>query len=95
MLLLVLIYNGICLHWGLRIPPWKRLMIWLTEYDESRAIRDVKRGQASPSRNTYTFQTVFDSHFQFLRYVQCLKVCFFRFSLAHLNGRNPATQEII
>ena len=43
-------------------------MIWLTAYDESRAIRDVKRGQVSPSRNTCTFQTVFDSHFQFLRY---------------------------
>ena len=43
-------------------------MIWLTPYDESRAIRDVKRGQVSPSRNTYTFQTVFDSHFKFLRY---------------------------
>ena len=37
--------------------------IWLTAYDESRATRDVKRGQVSPSRNTYTFQTVFDSHF--------------------------------
>ena len=47
----------------LRIPPSKYHMIWLTAYDESRAIRDVKRGQVSPSRNTCTFQTVFDSHF--------------------------------
>ena len=47
----------------LRIPPSKKHMIWLTAYDESRAIRDVKRGEVSPSRNTGTFQTVFDSHF--------------------------------
>ena len=51
-------------------------MIWLAAYDESRAIRDVKRGQVSPSRNTLTFQTIFE--------IQCLKVCFFRLSLAHL-----------
>ena len=25
-------------------------MIWLTAYDESRAIRDVKRGKVSPSK---------------------------------------------
>ena len=47
----------------LRIPPSKNHMIWVTAYGESRAITDVKRGQVSPSRNTYTFQTVFDSHF--------------------------------
>ena len=47
----------------LRIPPSKKHMIWLTVYDERRAIRDVKRGEVSPSRNTGTFQTVFDSHF--------------------------------
>ena len=47
----------------LRIPPSKKHMICITAYDESRAIRDVKRGEVSPSRNTGTFQTVFDSHF--------------------------------
>ena len=47
----------------IRILPSKNHMIWLTGCDESRAIRDVKRGQVSPSRNTCTFQTVFDSHF--------------------------------
>ena len=36
----------------LRIPPAKNNMIWLTAYDESRAKRDVKRGDISPSRNT-------------------------------------------
>ena len=62
-------------------------MIWLTAYDESRAIRDVKRGEVSPSRNAGKFQTVFE--------MQCLKVCFFRFPLAHLNGRNSGTQGIV
>ena len=52
--------NNYCI---LRIPPSKKHMIWLIAYDESRAIRDVKRGEVSPSRNTGTFQTVFDSHF--------------------------------
>ena len=47
----------------LRIPPSKNHMIWLTAYDESRAIRNVERGQVSPLRNTCIFQTVFDSHF--------------------------------
>ena len=49
----------------LRIPPSKNHMIWLTAYDESRAIRDVKHGEVSPSRNTGKFQTVFDSHLSF------------------------------
>ena len=48
---------------GLRIPPSKKQMIWLTAYDESRAIRDVKRGKVSQSRSTGTFQTVFDCHY--------------------------------
>ena len=47
----------------LRIPPSKKHMICITAYDESRAIRDVKGGEVSPSRNTGTFQTVFDFHF--------------------------------
>ena len=48
---------------ALRIPPSKKHMICITAYDESRAIRDVKRGEVSPSRNTGTFETAFDSHF--------------------------------
>ena len=32
----------------LRIPPSKKHMVWLTAYDESRAIRNVKRGEVSP-----------------------------------------------
>ena len=48
---------------ALMIPPSNKHMIWLTAYDESRAIRDVKRGQVSPSGNTCTLQTVLDSHF--------------------------------
>ena len=48
---------------NLRIPPSTKHMICITAYDESRAIRDVKSGDVSPSRNTGTIQTVFDSHF--------------------------------
>ena len=40
---------------------FEKHMIWLTAYDESRAIRNVKLGQESLS-------TVLDSHFWFLRY---------------------------
>ena len=40
----------------------KKDLAWLT-YDKSRTIRDVKRGQVYPSRNTCTFHTVLESHF--------------------------------
>ena len=56
-------FLGLILHHLLRIPPSKKHMICITAYDKSRAIRDVKRGEVSPSRNTGTFQTAFDSHF--------------------------------
>ena len=49
----------------LRIPPSKKHMICITAYDESRAIRDVKRGEVSPSRNTSTIQTVLNLNSRF------------------------------
>ena len=49
--------------WHLKVPPEHLDKPLITAYNESRAIRDVKRGQVSPSRNTCTFQTVFDPHF--------------------------------
>ena len=59
----VLLLKSLSLEKSLKIPPSKKHMICITAYDESRAIRDVKRGEVSPSRNTGTFQTVFESHF--------------------------------
>ena len=48
---------------GIKDTAREKPVIWLTRYDESRAIRDVKRGHVPPSRNTSAFQTAFDSHF--------------------------------
>ena len=46
-----------------RISPAKNHSIWLTRYDERRAISDVKHGNITSYRNTYVFQTAFDSQF--------------------------------
>ena len=52
----------------LRTPPAKNKSIWLLAYYKKRAIYKVKRGHVSSFKNTYEFQTAFDSHRQFLRY---------------------------
>ena len=64
-------------------------MIWLTAYDESRAIRAVKRGHVSPSEKNSKPHLILISSFRDV----VSQSIFFSFLLAQPNGRHQATQN--